>query len=459
MQAMRDWGRVFVATRLEKQVYSKFFLVWMKLQQHGLRPGDAAFVVRGLVAHKALNKIVRAFLESDCDTLFSLDSDADIGPEFLETFRTFEPGQEYDILQAFYARRGWPPEAIWLKKDALGNLSKCHVFEGPNGEPVTSNVDVAGTHACLIRREVFETLLGDNDPDTFEWFYYERGSEASEDAVFSRDAIEAGFEIGATTAVKAGHIHDITTGWQAYQEYIYANGIPQALDKRSRLAALVSEFTGQHVDDVIALSKNGTAHTRHAWHKADPRSAEDVRAFYGLKDNGYFYDLLAWNCSPVYERIVSDLRDEAGQRALVVGGGLGSEAATLLEKGNRVDVFELPGILREFLRFRFDGHVNLFEQGTLPQALADNAKPYDLAVLIDVVEHIHPDEFDETMNALAGSVERFYIHNNFGQQDSMPMHYDHTERFAGWLKRHDIRQTGPDTFEREHAKGTIRIQK
>lgn len=447
---MADWGRIMISTRLAKQVSSSFFNVWMELVTKGLRPGDSATTVKQMLAHHAQNALVRRFLASDCDTLLTLDSDADVAPAFLETFRAFEAGWEYDLLQAFYTRRGWPPEALWLKRDVLGKLSKCHVFEGKDGDPVTGDVDVAGTHACLIRRGVFETLLGDGDPDTFEWFYYERGDPASEDAIFSRDALAAGFRIGATTAVKAGHLHEVSAGWEIYQQYIAANGIPQMLERRTELAERIAAFTGVPAGEVIARAKNGTAMTRDAWERAQPQTAGETRAFYGASDNGYLYDLLAWNCSPLYERIIAPLRQMQEQHVLVVGAGLGSEIEALLPD-NAVDAFELPGVLCDYLVWCLPANasvVNLLAGDTLDEAIShkhDGA--YDVAVLIDVIEHIHPDEFDATMDVLARTCRAFHIHNNFGQQDSMPMHFDHSERFAVWLERHGIMQTGPFTYE------------
>jgi hypothetical protein len=92
---------------------------------------------------------------------------------------------------------------------------------------VTTRVAAIGTHAVLIRRSVFEGLLGDNDPAMFEWFWYPRGEKQSEDVAFSLEARRAGFRLGATTCVKAGHISRVTTGWETYQEYLRLNGTEQ----------------------------------------------------------------------------------------------------------------------------------------------------------------------------------------------------------------------------------------
>ena len=251
---MSDWGKIFLGTRLEKQVSATFFLVWMELIKKGLRPGDNVLAVSRMVAHKAQNALVRAFLASDCDTFMSLDSDAEVDVGFVERFRTFEPGFEYDMLQAFYCRRGWPPRAIWLKKDALGNMMESFVVsEHLNDEPLTGDVDIVGTHACLIRRHVFEKLLADagGDPDNYEWFYYPRHQEDTEDSAFSYDAKAAGFRLGATTAVRAGHICELTTGWGIYQEYLQLSGRVPLIERYKRLTGLLAEYTNQDCDTVL----------------------------------------------------------------------------------------------------------------------------------------------------------------------------------------------------------------
>lgn len=208
-----------MGTRLEKVVESKFFRVWSELISKGLRKGDGYLIVSDLVSQWASNELVRRFLKTDCDTLFMLDSDADVGADFLHTFRDFAPGWQYDVLQAFYCRRGWPPEAIWFQRRDDGQFVQCLV----TADNVTEDVAGIGTHSVLIRREVFEGLLGDNDPATHQWFYYPRDVHMGEDIAFSKDAAEAGFRLGATSAVKAGHIGRVTTGWDTYAEYIALN--------------------------------------------------------------------------------------------------------------------------------------------------------------------------------------------------------------------------------------------
>jgi predicted TPR repeat methyltransferase len=66
-----------------------------------------------------------------------------------------------------------------------------------------------------------------------------------------------------------------------------------------------------------------------------------------------------------------------------------------------------------------------------------NGKKYELILAIDTFEHIHPDELDPVLTAIEKSLASggyLYCHNNWGQQDIYPMHFDHSKRFAEWAK-------------------------
>lgn len=436
---MRDWGRILVSTRLEKQITPRFFQSWSMLIKAGLRQGDGFYSVAGKVAHKAQNDVVRHFLKTECDTLLTLDSDADVAQDFLEQFRTYEPGFAYDILQAFYPRRGWPPRAIWMKRNALGQMMECFVTD----PDLIQDVDMIGTHACLFRREVFEKMLGDNDPETFDWFFYPRHDAASEDGAFSFEAQAAGFRLGATSAVRAGHVTEVTTSWESYQDYLRLTGRLPLLDRYQQLARMVADFSGESVEMVIAKAARGGENVRDAWNKATPQDAPGEHAFYGAPDNGYLYDLLSWNCQPLYERIIAPLRGISGQRVLVIGCGLGTEADAMADL-NSVDVFELPGALKDFAMRRLGRRVDWLHGATLADVVdEDTYGEYDLIVAIDTLEHVHPSEIKSVLSSMMlmlGAKGSLYCHNNFEQQELYPMHYDHSEVFAAWCAECGLKQ-------------------
>jgi hypothetical protein len=467
----KNWGRIVMGTRLEKQVEAEFLPVWSLLVTKGLRSGDGWMIETGKVAHKAANALVRRFLQTQADTLFMLDSDANIGSSFLHEFRDYEAGWDYDALQAFYVRRGWPPEAIWFKRKGTEYM-RCMVLQ----EDAVDDVALVGTHCALFRREIFERMLAER-PDVpvedFDWFHYPRHNRNLEDTALSMEAEQLGFRLGATTHVKAGHISRMTTGWETYMDYLDMSGQREQLEQMREMQQLVCKALGLGWAEVDAQLAGHTEGVREAWNRAKPVTAGEVRGFYGSKDSGYLVDLLWWNMSEMYMRMMQELRQAHGMNVLVVGGGLGSEAAAMAKRNN-VDVFELPGALREFCRERFnhapcetvnsleaqdrtrvtaltkvvaltsgfEDSVRVLEDATLART---PIKRYDMIVAIDVLEHIHPDEFESTLDAILARLAktgRLYIHTTWDLQETYPMHYNHSERFVVWCVRRGVERVG-----------------
>src|SRR3990167_8946650 len=260
----KPWGKIVVGTRLEKQVDNLFFTCWTELVMKGLRKGDGILTVKNKVAHHAANYLAQAMLKTGADTILFVDSDAEFDKDVLSRFRDYEPGWEYDVLQAFYVRRGWPPEPIWFKEDSDGDFVNCM----PVLDEGVDDVAAVGLHCTLVRREVFERIRGlspEIEPDKFEWFTYPRHRPSSEDTNFSREAIAAGFRVGATVSVRFGHIGSHVTNWDTYQEWARLSGTRARLDTFHHLAQLVADFTGETKDEVVTKALKGHKNTVAGW--------------------------------------------------------------------------------------------------------------------------------------------------------------------------------------------------
>jgi hypothetical protein len=182
----------------------------------------------------------------------------------------------------------------------------------------------------------------------------------------------------------------------------------------------------------VGKAVQGSSNVREAWQRIDPQTSEQVKQFYGQPDNGYLYDLLAWNCSQAYQSIIKPLYAMTNTYALVIGAGLGTEVEALNRdgSGNHIDIYELPGVLREFLAKRFNGG--------LPHLVTSFPQMgnYDLVVAIDVLEHIHPTEITDTLHKIYGTLKRggiLHCHNNWKDSDIYPMHYDHSDKWEQFI--------------------------
>ena len=429
------WGKICVGTRLEKMVDAMFVLAHANLIKRGLRKGDAFLLEAGKPAHVSANCIIRKFLRrTDCDTLWFLDSDADIGWNFLNEFRDFEPGWVYDGLQAFHTRRGWPPEPIWFKEQG-GTMMQCMILtEG------TEDVAMIGTHCAMFRREIFERIYAVHGKpnhillDDFEWFTYPRHERKSDEATLSIEARALGFRLGATTAVKAGHISRVTMGWDTYHEYLELSGTRRRTEMFMQMAGEIGEWTGETAEVVMRKALDSPREVARSWGVEQPETADEYRSAY---NNGYLYKILLWNTTPLYERITQPLHDIVGKSVLVVGSGIGSEALILADVGNQVDCFDIPGEIREYAKRRLGDKAFFLVGPVLQDALTEWHPDYDVAVAIDVLEHIHPDEFNGSMDALAKSIKPdgiLYCHNNW-TTEAFPEHFDNSALFDAWCKR------------------------
>lgn len=235
-----DWGKIFIASRREKVTLSEFDEHWSLLLATGIRRGDSYSICSGRPAHWSANELVDRFLGSECNSILFLDSDAQFDGQLLNQLRDLEDGWDYDIFSAFYVRRGWPPEAIWMKRQADGNYKNMAVLK-----ETTEEVDAVGLHCCLIRRSVFEALPG---PD---YFYYPRRTSPtehrkSEDVAFCEEAKALGFRIGSTSKVRTGHYSLVPTGWETHHEWLNANKLIEKFGiKPDGTPISPSEFIGE----------------------------------------------------------------------------------------------------------------------------------------------------------------------------------------------------------------------
>ena len=171
----------------------------------------------------------------------------------------------------------------------------------------------------------------------------------------------------------------------------------------------------------------GDIRTADAWREKDPKTPEEVREYY-QSANDYLYDLLQWNSEPLYQRVVEPLLQVSGRKVLSIGPGLGTECAMAMKGGNEVHAFELDGVLKDFLKFRFGDDVTLI---TWPPK-----EQYDVVTVIDVIEHIHPEE----VRGFLATVDRaitpggYLICHYTGPMSGIPQHFNNDAVYEEWIE-------------------------
>lgn len=494
METIKDWGRVFVAVRYQPQNPAWFTESYAGLVQFGmrnapgalvnyvehlemllrangivhdlprpessLRQGDRRDFVYSKTMHKAANMLVRSFLQTDCDSICFIDSDAVYGTDALEELRSDPEGWGYDILQAFTVKRGFPPEPMFLT--AMANQPQSD--ERLRGLHMVSNlpldpdhiypVDAVSLHFTLLRRELFEQMLEPEGPNYTYWFEYIRDN--GEDINFSIKARAQGASLGMTTRLKVGHVSEVVTGWDTMVDYHFYKFMHQSgqlpapslehfaqhYQAQMQLAELVSEYTGEPAQLVFDKSLEGGLSVRDKWLLEKPQTLDEVRAFYGNTPQ-YFYDLIRWNVSPTYQYFLKQLSDVRAECILELGGGIGTVSEFLATRGNRVDYYDLPGDLLEFAKWRF-ARLGAFQQQITVVAEWGGDQAYDRIIAIDVIEHIHPDEIGETLQRIGDALKGggvLFAHNNFSQQGgAYPQHFDHSAAWDAFVKRQQLTQ-------------------
>ncbi len=450
---------VYIGIPREERVYSRALdhveLVAYKLSDRGFLGG--ILKTRISAVDEGRNQLVDKFLERPHAThLLMLDSDQTFPPDI--GYRLLQ--RDKDVITALYFTKGdYQLPVVYRhagkERDRLGRdvdqfqslCDEVHRFlkehqVSPaasaciiNADDGLMRIDGCGCGAMLVRRQVFEKV-------GYPWFRL--GGGVGEDFDFCLKAAEAGYEIWADCSVICGHI-DVKVVGQAQFQAQY----PVLEEMQKHLGDGLEEDLAEYTELDKEAVKARLANTPHLvvaqkWREAAPRTPEEVRAFYSSTEE-YLFDLAAWNASDSFRYLVGILPDTKGKRVLDFGAGLGSLSFLLQGRGAAVDYLELPGILYDFACFRAMKLDVLDKLGWL-RSLDDARERYDVAIAIDVLEHLVdlPAELTRISRALRpGGV--LFFHNNFGQQEAYPMHVDWGPKWPAILSQAGLVQETPNT--------------
>lgn len=231
-----QFGRVCIAIPHLQFAYWEFWVDILHLNSQGMREGDAIWDVANLPTHRARNELVRAFLRmcnlmredgrEPFDALCFIDSDMRFDKDTLERLRSNPGNDEYDVVQAWYCMKYWPPNPIMMERtqtDAEWGIEGWwfkFMHDWKWGELV--ECDGVGGGFTLIRREVFEALV-DKERGIEKTCFFAYTNDSTEDLYFCKHAREAGFRIAVDTRVICRHIRHAYTGPEQYMRW--RNGI------------------------------------------------------------------------------------------------------------------------------------------------------------------------------------------------------------------------------------------
>lgn len=164
--------------------------------------------VKGYDCARARNEIVKQFLKSDYEWLWTIDSDTilpveylNMAPNFIDWFvmqrkpivlgwypRKNDPGRTEIFMEGY---EGYPAAARWNCAELAQNVGQHFI-------PIKGG----GFGCAIIHREVLETL----EYPYFKYVSYDDGQFLSEDLYFCSKAREAGYQIWTMPALGCDHI-------------------------------------------------------------------------------------------------------------------------------------------------------------------------------------------------------------------------------------------------------------
>lgn len=170
---------------------------------------------------RARNDVVRAFLETEAQWLFFLDTDQAFSVGDIRRVIDAADEDERPVVGGLYFQwskhNGLLP--LMFRKNAAGGMDR--VTDWVPGELM--QVDGIPTGFKVVHRRVYEAIWAEHFEDRRPWYKFEqdnppKGRFIGEDLYFCEMAQEAGFPIYIETGASVGHIKRQVLGEAQYRE-------------------------------------------------------------------------------------------------------------------------------------------------------------------------------------------------------------------------------------------------
>jgi len=326
----------------------------------------------------------------------------------------------------------------------LPNIDKAYSLAAP-GNPLLE-CDAIGTGCLLIHRSV----LLDMEPP---WFEYRTGARSEDIDFCYRVKKELDIPIYADMSTICGHLAYVPMGQAQFRIKYRGRGVIATNYSEDTAVMWLERFARMRGADE-RMANYTPRQLAKLWEAAQEAGLSDL-VFYTQKEVGeiYLMDLLWWNASPLFANFRNTLMDATNRKVLVIGSGIGTVAMQLAAQGCDVTAIEPNKTLREFARSRWEW-TKKNKLSTATGKLAFRARfargrprnyLFDMAVAIDVLEHMEEDVLHSTMSLLGNNVRMggtVFLHNNWEQQDLYPMHHDYSEIWPSLVADYGFIQTG-----------------
>ena len=374
--------------------------------------------------YRARNAIVEQAIATACDYLFMLDDD-----HIFDIDKTLGPSECYNIIAklvqhlkedskkgivgALYYQRGATCDPVIMYRNHPGYT----FYNQADISRRLQKVDVTGGGAMCINMKVFDKIES-------PWFVLESEKGQGTDIQICEKVADAGWEVWCDTSLEIGHImaeREIVSSKNAQDIRVEASQWMNREDIKNAPALRTSlyihdyekdvlEYSQKTIEQLEAMAKEYVEHYKQHFDVNNLKSYYSTIGIPQLARNFLFHKRPEMVQLGAF--VLSVFNPQVTAYGLDFGCGSAPIGFELAMRGQKVDFVDIPGsAANDFVQWRAKKHKMSHCGFTLGMG-------YDWVLLLDVLEHLHPEETEKVMSDLvsrlkpSGSIVTNYWYNS-----------------------------------------------
>jgi hypothetical protein len=368
------------------------------------------------IVDKARNDLVKMALKDNCDYVFFVDSDTIIPKGAIDSLLKMN----VDIASGLYFSKGKPYLPVARVKEG-----ERHFFLEDFEFNQIMEVQGVGMGCCLINTKVFKDL--EFPYFKLEWRKFEgKDYQIAEDLYFCDEAIKKGYKVHLNTGVVCPHF-GIEVGPEQFHPY--KEQIKQDKKDREEMITDLMEFEGKTREEILSNFLHRHELRKEEMSKYDMTDPKQVFDYY-VNNQWEIYDHLEWHFKgrrSFDKKLLNQIKQNYPIKTEILdfGSNAGQMAYMLAKEKYIVTVVEPNKKANDFMSFRFRKHK--LKVKFLPMPIHKDFKnKFDIIMCFDVLEHIHDEEFDKTIDLLKRLKKpdgKIFATVSFGAENIHPGHF------------------------------------
>ena len=382
-------------------------------------------MVTSTVVDEARNKLIEQALDRKCDYIWLIDSDSLIQPGTFEKLMSHDA----DFVSGLYFSKGYPFHPI-VRVEKDGVSTYLHDIEFGK----VYEVQGVGLGCALLKASVFDGL--EKPYFKFEYKKLENGmlDKVSEDIFLCNLLRKKGVKILLDTNIVVGHEGGTITDFEYRANKPLLIKLGKMRDQSLEDYSEFSKITLKQAWNNFRFGMHLYAKEYNDFFKSKKVTNKNLIKFY--KTAKYSIpDLLYWhhgNEKDLFNmQLVNYIKNKYGNDTEILdyGCGAGINATQLSKAGFKVTGADLDGNMLNFFKFRCKKHNIKMKFIELPLKKPIKKK-FDVIICLDVLEHIHESEFENTINLIKSFKKpdgEVIVTAPFGKTSIHPMHFENSK--------------------------------